>query len=438
MQYQDLILYRFPGEDRRHMSLLREFAELIVRCSADEPVSAEEQQTLRTVYYRCAGRLFEIASSHGFSGNLWQAYLTLFLVDAENAYSISCEKRGERANSSVNDLARHDLSVIKELFDFDLEILSRELAVDGIAELCAFQSADENGFVFNRRIRDRIQELAGELAQAKDVADFQKALSVFYEQFGVGTFGLHKAFRLSHDEAGALMVQPITRIAHVSLSDLVGYEKAKQKLVENTEAFVKGLPANNCILYGDAGTGKSSSIKAILHQYYDQGLRMVELYKHQFQDLNPLIGMLKNRNYRFIIYMDDLSFEAFETEYKYLKALIEGGLEKKPENILIYATSNRRHLIRENFSDRDEQDDDIHRNATVQEKLSLVSRFGVSIYFGAPEPQEYDNIVLALAERSALTLPREELLAGARQWELAHGGRSGRTAVQYITYLSAK
>ena len=201
---------------------------------------------------------------------------------------------------------------------------------------------------------------------------------------------------------------------------------------------MKGMPANNCILYGDAGTGKSSSIKAILHQYYDQGLRMVELYKHQFQDLNPLIGMLKNRNYRFIIYMDDLSFEAFETEYKYLKALIEGGLEKKPENILIYATSNRRHLIRENFSDRDEQDDDIHRDATVQEKLSLVSRFGVSIYFGAPEPQEYDDIVLALAERSGITLPREELLAGARQWELAHGGRSGRTAVQYITYLSAK
>ena len=438
MQYKDLILYRFPGEDGRHLSLLREFADLIVRCSAEEPVSEEEQQLLQTVYYRCAGKLFEIASSHGFSGNLWQAYLTYFLVDAENAYSISCEKRGERANSSVNGLARHDLAIIKELFDFDLEILAKELAVDGITELRAFQSADENGFVFNRRIRDRIQDLMGELAKAKDVSAFQKALSVFYEQFGVGTFGLHKAFRLSHDEAGGLVVQPITQILHVSLSDLVGYEAAKRKLIENTEAFVKGMPANNCILYGDAGTGKSSSIKAILHQYYDQGLRMVELYKHQFQDLNPLIGMLKNRNYRFIIYMDDLSFEAFETEYKYLKALIEGGLEKKPENILIYATSNRRHLIRENFSDRDEQDDDIHRDATVQEKLSLVSRFGVSIYFGAPEPQEYDDIVLALAERSGITLPREELLAGARQWELAHGGRSGRTAVQYITYLSAK
>ncbi len=438
MHYKDLILYRFPGENRHQVSLLQEFAGLIERCREAEPVSEEEQETLRLVYYRSAGHLFEIASSHGFSGNLWQDYLTLFLVDAENAYSISCEKRGEQKDSSVNALALHDLAIIRELFDFDLEILERELAVDGVDALLSFTSADENGFVFNRRIRDRIQELSGELAKAESVASFQKALSLFYEQFGVGTFGLHKAFRLSHDETGALVIQPITRIAHVSLSDLVGYETAKKKLIDNTEAFVKGLPANNCILYGDAGTGKSSSIKAILHQYYDQGLRMVELYKHQFQDLNPLIGMLKNRNYRFIIYMDDLSFEAFETEYKYLKALIEGGLEKKPENILIYATSNRRHLIRENFSDRDEQDDDIHRNATVQEKLSLVSRFGVSIYFGAPEPEEYENIVLALAKRNGISLPREELLAGARQWELSHGGRSGRTAVQYITYLGSR
>ena len=438
MHYKDLILYRFPGEGRRSFSLLCEFAELILRCSAGEPVSGDELQTYQTRYYRCAGLLFEIASSHGFSGNLWQDYLTLFLVDAENAYSISCEKRGEQKDSTVNDLAAHDLAIVKDLFDFDLRVLSRELAVDGIEALCDFRSADENGFVFNRRIRDRIMELSGELAGASDVAAFQKALSTFYAQFGVGTFGLHKAFRLSHEEGRELQILPITRIAHVSLDDLVGYETAKKKLVDNTEAFVRGLPANNCILYGDAGTGKSSSIKAILHQYYDQGLRMVELYKHQFRDLNPLIGMLKNRNYRFIIYMDDLSFEAFETEYKYLKALIEGGLEKKPENILIYATSNRRHLIRENFSDRDEQDDDIHRNATVQEKLSLVSRFGVSIYFGAPEPEEYDEIVLSLAERNGISLPRKELLSGARQWELSHGGRSGRTAVQYITYLGSK
>ena len=163
----------------------------------------------------------------------------------------------------------------------------------------------------------------------------------------------------------------------------MGYEIAKKKLIDNTEAFLNNKPANNCLLFGDAGTGKSSSIKAILNQYYDRGLRIIEVYKHQFQDLNDVIAQIKNRQYKFIIYMDDLSFEDFEIEYKYLKAVIEGGLERKPDNILIYATSNRRHLVRERFSDKEDRNDDLHTNDTVQEKLSLVSRFGVTIYFGS-------------------------------------------------------
>ena len=201
----------------------------------------------------------------------------------------------------------------------------------------------------------------------------------------------HKAFRVEHHENGAGIV-PITNIAHVHLDDLVGYELAKKKLVENTEAFVEGRAANNCLLFGDAGTGKSSSIKAIINQYYDKGLRMIEIYKHQFGDLQSVIAQIKNRNYKFIIYMDDLSFEEFEIEYKYLKAVIEGGLEKKPQNVLIYATSNRRHLIRENFSDKEEVREDMHTSDTVQEKLSLVYRFGVSIYFcllyTSPSPRD--------------------------------------------------
>ena len=156
-----------------------------------------------------------------------------------------------------------------------------------------------------------------------------------------------------------------------------------------TVSFVEGKRANNCLLYGDAGTGKSSSIKAILNQYYDQGLRMIEVYKHQFQDLNEVIAQIKNRNYKFIIYMDDLSFEEFEIEYKYLKAVIEGGLEKKPDNILIYATSNRRHLVRETFRDKQDRDEELHTTDTVQEKLSLVARFGVKIYFASPAKKAF-------------------------------------------------
>lgn len=211
---------------------------------------------------------------------------------------------------------------------------------------------------------------------------------------------------------------------------------AKKKLIENTEAFVQGRKANNCLLFGDAGTGKSSSIKAILNQYYDQGLRMIEIYKHQFQDLNDVIAQIKNRNYRFIIYMDDLSFEEFEIEYKYLKAVIEGGLEKKPENVLIYATSNRRHLIRENFSDKEEIREDMHTSDTVQEKLSLEARFGVSIYFGAPDKKQFQEIVKVLAQRQKVRISEEELLYEANKWELSHGGLSGRTARVY--QLSAR
>ena len=244
----------------------------------------------------------------------------------------------------------------------------------------------------------------------------------------------HKAFRIEHTEEGARIV-PITKIAHVHLDDLVGYELAKKKLIDNTEAFVAGKRANNCLLFGDAGTGKSTSIKAILNQYYDQGLRMIEVYKHQFQDLNDIIAQIKNRNYKFIIYMDDLSFEEFEIEYKYLKAVIEGGLERKPDNILIYATSNRRHLIRETFRDKEDRDEELHTNDTVQEKLSLVARFGVTIYFGKPAKKEFQEIVKTLAQRNELAIPEEELLLEANKWELSHGGLSGRTAQQFIDYL---
>lgn len=166
-----------------------------------------------------------------------------------------------------------------------------------------------------------------------------------------------------------------------------------------------------------------------------RGLRMIEVYKHQFRDLSSIISQIKSRNYKFIIYMDDLSFEEFEVEYKYLKAIIEGGLEVRPSNILIYATSNRRHLIRENFSDKEEVREDMHRSDTVQEKLSLASRFGVTIYYGRPEPAQFKEIVVTLAKRAGITMPEEELLLAANKWELSHGGISGRTAVQFITWL---
>lgn len=394
------------------------------------------REDIGALFYECFNQLSELAVSHGFRGNLWHNFLAFILVNNENAYSKACEIRGE-VEGSINKIALHDFKIIKELFDFDFHAFAELYEVDCIDVILQYESMEHSGRMFNKRIRDRICDLTERLEHARTVAEFQAEVTEFYREFGVGKLGLHKAFRIQHKEEGAEIV-PITNIAHVKLDDLVGYEIAKQKLIDNTEAFVNGKEANNCLLFGDAGTGKSTSIKAIANQYYEKGLRLIEVYKHQFCDLNDVIAQIKNRNYKFIIYMDDLSFEEFEVEYKYLKAVIEGGLEKKPDNVLIYATSNRRHLIREIFSDKEEVREDMHTSDTVQEKLSLYARFGVTIYFGAPSKKEFQQIVCALAKKNGITMAEEQLLAEANKWELSHGGLSGRTAQQFINYLLGK
>lgn len=394
------------------------------------------REDIEALLYECFQQLMELAASHGFEGNLWHNFMAFLLVNNENAYSRSCEIRGE-TEGSINDIVSHDFKILKEFFDFDLQKLGEYFQIDCMDAILNYTGTSDSGKFFNQRIRDRIGELCGHLEGAADVAEFKAAVTGFYKDFGVGKLGLHKAFRIQHREDGAEII-PITNIAHVKLDDLVGYEIAKQKLIDNTEAFVSGKEANNCLLYGDAGTGKSTSIKAIANQYYDRGLRLIEVYKHQFCDLNDVIAQIKNRNYKFIIYMDDLSFEEFEIEYKYLKAVIEGGLEKKPENVLIYATSNRRHLIREKFADKEEVREDMHTSDTVQEKLSLYARFGVTIYFGAPGKKEFQNIVTELAKRYGIQMEEDALLLEANKWELSHGGLSGRTAQQFMNYLLGK
>ena len=426
MREKELIVYKeFPGQEG---ALFYDMAWLLEHYA--EKVKKEEA---RTVCCSCMHRLFEMAENHGFYGNLWHCYLANLLVNNENSYSRACEIRG-KVGGTINQAACHDIEIFKEFFDFDFRKMVKELHMDDFKMILDYEGADGESKVYNSRIRDRICSLAVKFTKDHTPEEMKDTLTEFYRDYGVGKFGLHKAFRVVHGEAGVEIV-PIRNIAHVHLDDLVGYEIPKKKLVENTLAFVEGRKANNCLLFGDAGTGKSSSIKGIANEYYDRGLRIIEMYKHQFQDLNEVITQVKNRNYKFIIYMDDLSFEDFEIEYKYLKAVIEGGLEKKPENVLIYATSNRRHLVREKFSDKEERRDDLHAGDTVQEKLSLVSRFGVTIFFAAPDKKEFQNIVRVLAERYGVEMPEEELLLEANKWELAHSGLSGRCARQFIDYL---
>ena len=395
----------------RYQNLFDRMADLLSSGKEGEIIGEE----CREEAYACANELLELAADYGFEGNLWHCFLSFCLANHENAYSTSCEIRGDMGGT-LSHMAKQDFQVFMDLF------------------ACDIREVDDGSRVFNKRVRDRIVELAVTLAGAKTVEEFQKDVTQFYREFGVGKFGLNKAFRIREDGHEA-QIEPIVNVEHVYLDDIVGYELQKKKLIENTEAFIQGKAANNVLLFGDAGTGKSSSIKGILNAYYGQGLRIIEVYKHQFHALSSVLEQVQDRNYKFIIYMDDLSFEESELEYKYLKAIIEGGLGRRPKNVLIYATSNRRHLIREKFSDKRELDDELHVNDTVQEKLSLVARFGVTIYFGAPDKREFQNIVKVLAERYHVTIPEDELLLEANKWELQHGGLSGRTATQFINHL---
>ena len=430
MRKQELIVYRNLEQE----SILRDMTWLMQHYG-DDYYNLEDRTAL---LYDCMHRLLELSVSHGFYGNLWHCYLANLLANDENCYSNACEVTGPVVGT-INETVLHDFQILKEIYDYDFTDMTDTLGIQSFSLLLEYErtGSKAGSKVYNTRIRDRICQLAVKVSQVDTPQEMKKAVTEFYQEYGVGKFGLHKAFRIDHGKKGA-KIRPILNIAHVKLDDLVGYEIPKQKLIDNTEAFVEGRAANNCLLFGYAGTGKSSSIKAIANAYYDRGLRIIEIYKHQFRDLNDVIAQIKNRNYKFIIYMDDLSFEDFETEYKYLKAVIEGGLEKKPDNVLIYATSNRRHLVRERFSDKEDRNDDLHTNDTVQEKLSLVARFGVTIFFDSPDKKQFQDIVTVLAERAGITMPQEELLAEANKWELNHGGLSGRCAQQFIDYLSGK
>lgn len=423
-----LLIYGDMDKD----SILMELSD-IFRCMDEE---TQSKDILTTRVFKQIKRLLQTATDYAFDKNLWHNYLTFLLITNENPFSITCEKVGA-SEGSVNYFAKSDFKAFKELFDFDFSKIEKTLGIDCFSRISDYQAIGKPELMYNKNVSEKVQALSEKLETAKDENEFFNVVTDFYKAYGVGMFGLNKAFRIEEIGNHDIRFRAINNMDKVVLSDLVGYEIQKKKLIDNTEAFVQGRKANNVLLFGDSGTGKSTSIKAIVNEYYDQGLRMIEIYKHQFKDLSNVIAKIKNRNYRFIIYMDDLSFEEFEIEYKFLKAVIEGGVETKPENILIYATSNRRHLIKETWKDRDdvENENGMHRSDTMEEKLSLVNRFGVTINYSKPSQKEYFNIVIQLARKSGITMSDEDLCKEANKWELSHGGISGRTAQQFVNYL---
>ncbi len=383
-------------------------------------------------------KILEIATTYGFTDNLWTSYISYLIATDENPFSILCEMVGAAKDASANEIVKKDMDNFYRIYNYDFKKAEEVIGTDCFSLLLNYKSMHKDANTYNKSVSEKVKELRLELDKAKNGDDFFGIVTDFYKRYGVGKFGLNKAFRVI-GEGKDFSIEAITHTSDVTLDHLVGYESQKERLVENTEAFVSGKPANNCLLYGDAGTGKSTCIKAIVNQYYNRGLRLIEIYKHQFRELSQIIRQVKNRNYRFIIYMDDLSFEEFETDYKYLKAVIEGGMEVRPENVLIYATSNRRHLIRETWSDRpDMYAEEVHRSDTMQEKLSLAARFGVNISFDKPSKKLFDQIVSELAKGAGIDMPEDELINQANVWSLRNGGYSGRTAEQFIVNLLSK
>lgn len=413
-----LILYNIPDE-----SILSQIGSIFLNYLNKNKNGVELFGVKRDMNLQMR-RLIELALKNNFSGSIWENYLTWLILKNENPFSLTCES-GTFLDKNITELAKRDFDAFKKLFELDFKIFDK---ISGVKN-------------FNFKIKGEknlIGEISDKLASAKNSDEMLNIVKDFYETRGVGDFGFYSAFRLKNN----ILLEPIINVESVSLDDIIGCEIQKRELRFNTEAFISGRPANNVLLYGDSGTGKSTSIKALINDYKDTKLKMIEIYKHQFKFLPDLISKIKNRNYKFIIFIDDLSFEESETEYKFLKAVIEGGLEVRPKNILIYATSNRRHIVREVWGDRGdmEHSGDVHRSDTLEEKLSLASRFGLAINYSAPNRSEYHEIVKNLAEKIYKNKNKnknlDELLKGADTWEIRHGGKSGRTARQYLDYLA--
>ena len=368
--------------------------------------------------------LIKLAEKYNLSGNLFNSLLTNLLINNENSFTLALERKKDIA-PNLKNVIMNDFKIIYEMFNSDFSSLT-SLHQDLINNFIPSKP------IINQELFEVSNTLQNNLTDCKNVEEFYNVLNTFFSIYGVGKYGLNKAFRYENEQ-----ICPIIHIGNGRLDQLIGYKTQKQQLKQNTEAFLAGKKANNVLLYGDSGTGKSSSIKALLNEYYKDGLRMIEVYKHQFKYLPRIIQELQSRNYKFILFMDDLSFEEFEIEYKYLKAVIEGGLEKKPDNILIYATSNRRHLVKQTWSDRQDQDE-INVNDAKQEKTSLSSRFGVKILYTHPNRQNFLDIVDGLAKQYDLKIDQEELHQKALTWEIRHGGFSGRTAKQFINAMLGK
>jgi Predicted ATPase (AAA+ superfamily) len=361
------------------------------------------------------GDFFAVLCERGYSENFAGCMTGTALYD-ENAYSLAAAAGTTGFPQPLMDAVERDLQII-----LDISSITPEQLLDG----CGFAQELSPLRLPGWKTGEPVSALQG------DLKDSIRKMTEYYHENGCGMYARYRAF-IWRDKK----IQPVAYPDKTSLADLKGYELQRGLATDNTLSFLQGFPANNCLLYGDRGTGKSSTVKALLNAYYKRGLRMIEMPKESLMDFPLLVDQIAAIPMKFIIFIDDLSFSKQNDTYAALKAVLEGGLAARPENTLIYATSNRRHLVRETFSDR--EGDDVHRGDTMQESLSLADRFGLSISFTLPDRERYLEIIRLLARQRQLEEHMSELEKGAERWATARGGRSPRCARQYIDDAEAR
>jgi uncharacterized protein len=372
----------------------------------------------------------------------WQDYLFEQLLTADNAFTQQVQRQDWGDLPSALRLAvQHDLRILQQIYQCNCEQIWQWVKASIFQPSAPTQP---HTVAWVDRLMPAVlptprgraaSQLRSQLAHFADWADAVPALIDYYRQFGTGLWAQYQAFRW---ENGAIVGIP--HPDPIQLAQLVGYEWQQQALVQNTAAMLAGFTALNVLLYGSRGSGKSSLIKALLGEFGDRGLRLIEVSQSSLLDLPNIVEPLRGLPQKFIIFVDDLSFEEDEAAFKALKVVLEGGLTARPANVAVYATSNRRHLIREFHGDRPrpKDADEIHPWDTVQEKLSFSDRFGLTLTFEPADQTTYLQIIQHLAAAAKLTIAPADLEFRALQWATQHNGRSGRTARQFIDYLTAE
>jgi predicted AAA+ superfamily ATPase len=387
---------------------------------------AAAAQTYRRLFHLLAD---EVELGTRPVGDAWQSHLLERLLADENPFSRKCEQVGfEAAGPALVEAAAADLGALRTLHALDAATLRAAIGA-------ALPSWAELRPLAEPQLAAEEQAVRRQLAKAPDWAKLVEPLGRHYHEGGAGLLARHRAFRWV---GGERPIEVVKDVDPIRLSDLIGYELERELVVRNTEHFVAGHAANNVLLYGDRGTGKSSTVKALLNEYADRGLRLIEVPKALLADLARLLRELRGRRERFVVFVDDLSFDDHETHYKDLKAVLEGGVEARPTNVLLYATSNRRHLVLERFSDRGGPLDEVHASDTRQEKLSFSDRFGIAVTFSAPDQDRYLQIVSGLAAARRIELRGDELRRRALEWATWQNGRSARTARQFVDFLAGE